>query len=152
MRLKKRNKFRFFSWMSASWRLKPCCLPGTVCMCWKSAVSIQKISSGFVTLSTTIWRGAVGIADEFDWPVEVTTLSVVSVPLPAMKTSYRLLTLGRLRPITTSLSLSVPVRRSVCMGEMAWKTREWWTRSDTWPLKQPRINGLNRQAPLERCG
>lgn len=34
---------------------------------------------------------------------------------------------------------------------MAWQTREWWTKSDIWPLKQPRINGLNRQAPLEGC-
>lgn len=33
-----------------------------------------------------------------------------------------------------------------------WQTRKWWSRSDIRPLKQPRINGLNRQAPLEGCG
>ena len=48
--------------------------------------------------------------------------------------------------------VSVSVSVSVCVCEMAWQTREWWTRSDMRPLKQPRINGLNRQAPLEGCG
>lgn len=43
---------------------------------------------------------------------------------------------------------------SVCVGvcEKAQETREWWTRSDIRPLKQPKINGLNRRAPLEGCG
>lgn len=51
-----------------------------------------------------------------------------------------------------SVSLGLP--DIVCVGvcEMVWQTREWWTRSDIRPLKQPRINGLNRRAPLEGCG
>jgi len=35
---------------------------------------------------------------------------------------------------------------------MVLQTRKWWTRRDIWPLKQPRINGPNRRAPLEGCG
>lgn len=36
--------------------------------------------------------------------------------------------------------------------KMAWLTRKWWTRSDTWPLMQPRTHGLNRNKPLGGCG
>ena len=59
------------------------------------------------------------------------------------------------------ICLSGPARHCVCVCvccvcvgvcEMVWQTREWWTRSDIRPLKQPRINGLNRRAPLEGCG
>lgn len=47
--------------------------------------------------------------------------------------------------------LSGPARR-VYVYEMPLQKREWMTRSDIWPLKLPRINGLNRQTLLEGCG
>lgn len=60
--------------------------------------------------------------------------------------------------ITTSLSLWVCQTLCACVcvctrgRKMVWQTREWWTRSDTWPLKQLRRNCLNRQTSLEGCG
>lgn len=46
--------------------------------------------------------------------------------------------------ITTRPSLQTLFSTGVCV-KVTWLTRKWWTRSDTWPLKQRRINCLNRQ-------
>lgn len=57
----------------------------------------------------------------------------------------------QLRPSAPAMQCVRELARAcVCVCNMAWETREWWARSDTWPLRQLRINGHNRWAPLER--
>lgn len=109
---------------------------------------------GLLLIPWLIWGGRAGTASEFDWPAEVRTLSVVGAFSPRDKNRL-------LAPHAWLTQIhhnnfgpprlpccSVCVR--VCVCDMAWETREWWAQSDTWPLRQLRINGHNRWAPLER--